>query len=77
MCEVKANQTWKDADGSEVTVVSVRKANAKQMRDMHLQFASALRAGYDSQEKIVFYREDRSRIVDTMTLGGFLRQFHQ
>ena len=75
MSEVKAGQIWKYADGSEVTVVSVRKATARETRDMGFQFEASRRAGFDSDGKVVLYREDN--LVETMTLGGFLREFHQ
>ena len=68
MCEVKAGQTY-----GFVTVVSVRKANSREQRDMSLQFERAHRAGYDSQGKVVLYREDD--LVHAMTLGGFIRQY--
>lgn len=70
MSEVKANQVYGD-----VTVVSVRKATKVEQRDMALQFAAAHRAGYDSQGRVVLYREDGSKLVHTMTLGGFERQY--
>jgi hypothetical protein len=70
MCEVKANQVYGDA-----TVVSVRKANSREQRDMALQFEAAHRAGYDSQGRVVLYREDGSNLVEAMTLGGFIRQY--
>lgn len=75
MSEVKAGQIWKYADGSEVTVVSVRKATARETQDMGRQFELSYRAGYDSNGKVVLYREDN--LVETMTLGGFLQGFHQ
>jgi len=77
MSEVKAGQVWKYNDDSTVTVVSVRKATAREAKDMGRQFAASHRAGFDSDGKVVLYREDGDTLVETMTLGGFLRQFHQ
>lgn len=68
---------WKYADGSEVTVVCVRKATARETRELSRQFEASHRAGFDSDGKVVLYREDGFTIVETMTLGGFLREFHQ
>jgi len=73
--EVKSGQKRTNAGGFLVEVVSVRKANKRELRNKAMNFARALRDGFDSEDKVVLYKEDGFNFINIMTLGGFMKAY--